>query len=115
VNILNPKPDIRIALEKLIREMHVDAIIFLTNMLATNGLYCMNEMNVKIPDDVAVIGFNRSDAFNLFYSPITFIKQPIEQIAKEAIDMLINRIKNDQFKSKLFLEPELVIQKSSIK
>lgn len=113
VDILNSKPGIRKALEELINKEHVDAVIFLTNMLATNGLYCLNEMNVKIPEDVAVVGFNGNDAFNLFYSPITYIKQPIEQIAKESIDILIKRIKKSNYKSKLFLEPELVIQKSS--
>lgn len=115
VNILNPKPDIREALEELINRENVDAVIFLTNMLATNGLYCLNEMNVKIPDDIAVVGFNGNDAFNLFYSPVTYVKQPIEQIAKEAIDTLINRIKNNNHISKTFLEPELVIQKSSLR
>lgn len=113
VNILHPKPDIREALGELMHEDRVDAVIFLTNMLATNGLYCLNEMNVKIPEDIAVIGFNGSDAFNLFYSPVTYVKQPIEQIAKEAIDILIKRIKTPEYTSKLFLEPELVIQKSS--
>ena len=115
VNILNPKEGIKEALNELIRKKHADAVIFLTNMLATNGLYCLNEMNVKIPEDIAAIGFNGNDAFNLFYSPITYIKQPIEQIAKESIDILIKRIKKTNYKSKLFLEPELVIQKSSQK
>ncbi len=113
VDILNSRPGIKKALEKLIHREHVDAIMFLTNMLAINGLYCLSEMNVKIPEDVAVVGFNGNDAFNLFYSPITYVRQPIEQIAKGSIDILIKRIKNSNYKSKLFLEPELVIQQSS--
>ncbi|MDD4589993.1 MAG: LacI family DNA-binding transcriptional regulator [Parabacteroides sp.] len=113
VDILDPKPGIRESLEELINKKHADAVIFLTNMLTINGLYCLNEMNVKIPEDIAVIGFNRNDAFNLFHSPITYIRQPIEQIAKGAIDTLIKQIKKNNYKSKVFLEPELVIQKSS--
>lgn len=115
VNILDPKPEIKEALYELIHKEHVEAIIFLTNMLATNGLYCLNEMNVKIPKDVAIVGFNGNDAFNLFYSPVTYVKQPIEQIAKESIDILIKRIKKSNYKSKVFLEPELVIQQSSVR
>jgi len=113
VNILNSKPDIRKALEELIHKERIDALIFLTNMLATNGLYCLNEMDVRIPRDVAVVGFNGSDAFNLFYSPVTYIKQPIEHIANEAIDILIKQINKTNYTSKLFLEPELIIQQSS--
>lgn len=115
VDILNPRPGIREALEELVHKQHVDAVMFLTNMLATNGLYCLNEMNVEIPEEIAVVGFNGNDAFNLFYSPITYVRQPIEQIAKGSIDILIKRIKKSNYKSKLFLEPELVIQKSSLR
>jgi LacI family transcriptional regulator len=115
VDIVSPKQGIKTALEHLIRKERIDAVIFLTNALTVNGLYCLNEMNVKIPDDVAVFGFNRNDAFNLFYSPVTHIRQPIEQIAKEAIDTLISRIQNNNHISKVFLEPELIVQKSSLK
>lgn len=113
VNILDPKPDIREALQELIYKEKVEAVLFLTNMLATNGLYCLNEMEITIPKDLAIIGFNGNDAFNLFYSPVTYVRQPIEQIAKGAIDILIKSIKKNNYKSKLFLEPELVIQQSS--
>ncbi len=115
VDISNPNPGIKKALHKMVNEKHADAVIFLTNMLAINGLYCLNEMNVKIPDDLAVIGFNRNVAFDLYYSRITHIRQPIEQIAEHAINSLINRIKSKNYIHKSFLEPELIIQNSSLK
>ncbi len=115
VNILNPKEEIKEALNNLINNKQADGVIFLTNMLATNGLYCLNEMGMKIPEDLAIVGFNGNDAFNLFYSPVTYVKQPLEQIAKASIDILMERIKNNDYKSKVFLEPELIIQQSSLK
>lgn len=115
VDILNPKPGVQKALTDMVNNKHTDAVIFLTNMLAINGLYCLNEMNIKVPDDIAVIGFSRNVAFDLYYSPITFIKQPIEQIAENAINTLVSRIKNENYIHKCFLEPELIVQKSSLK
>lgn len=115
VNIINPKPDIKIALGHLINEKNIDAIMFLTNALTINGLYCLNEMGVKIPNDVAVIGFNRNDAFNLFHSPITYIKQPLEKIAKASMDLLVKKIEMNDYNIKVFSEPELVVQKSSVR
>lgn len=115
VDIANSRPGIQAALQKMVQEKHADAVIFLTNMLAINGLYCLNEMNVKIPDELGVIGFNRNVAFDLYCSKITYIKQPIEKIAEHAINTLVNRIKNSNYIHKSFLEPELVIQKSSLK
>jgi LacI family transcriptional regulator len=84
-------------------------------MLAVNGLYCLSEMNVKIPGDLAVVGFNRNVAFDLYSSKITYIKQPIENIAEHVINTLVSRIKNKNHISKSFLEPELIIQGSSLK
>jgi LacI family transcriptional regulator len=117
INISNPRLEMYKTLDFLINTKKADAVIFLTNLLTLNGLYCFNEMKVKIPDDIAVVGFNRNDVFNLFYSPITYIKQPIEEIAREAVDILVDKIKRGEKikKSMVVLEPELVIQKSSIK
>ena len=117
VDIINPKQDINKALDILINKKNTEAIIFTTNMLTIHGLYCLNAMNVKIPDDVAVVGFDENDVFNLFYSPVTYIKQPVDQIAEEAVNILVNKIKNgeNERKSMVILEPELVIKKSSLK
>lgn len=115
VDLSDPKPGINSSLKKMIDEKSTEAVIFLTNMLAINGLFCMNEMNIRIPEDLAVVGFNRNVAFDLHYSRITYIKQPIEQIAEFAINTLVGRIKNKNYLHKSFLEPELIIQNSSIK
>ncbi|MDD3077766.1 MAG: LacI family DNA-binding transcriptional regulator [Paludibacter sp.] len=117
VNILNPQAEVHSALDTLIKKKNADAVIFLTNMLTVAGLYSLNEMNIKIPNDIAVVGFNRNDLFNLFYSPITFIKQPLEIIATQAVNTLIEKIKNSELeiKSMVFSEPQLIIGASSKK
>jgi len=117
VNMINPKQEIGKALDYLINKKKTEAIIFTTNMLSIHGLYCLNDMNVKIPDEIAVVGFDGNDLFDLFYSPITYIKQPVEQIAEEAVNILIDKIKNSEKakKSMVILEPELVIKSSSLK
>ena len=117
VNILNPKIEIFRALDYFINKKKTDAVIFMTNMLSISGLYCLNELNVKIPDDLGVVGFNGNDVFDLFYSPITYVKQPVEQIAREAVNILVDKIMSNEYskKSMVILDPELVIQKSSIK
>lgn len=86
-------------------------------MLAVNGLYCLNEMNVKIPEDIAILAFNSNDVFNLFYSPVTYINQPLERIATEAVNILIEKLKRGvhEVKAMVHSEPELIIGKSSLK
>lgn len=117
INISNPKLEMFDALDFLIQHKNTDAVICLTNLLSINAIYCLKEMNIKIPKDIAFVGFNRSDVFNLMNSPITYIKQPIEQIANEAIKILMEQITNGEtvIKSNSIAEPELIIQNSTPK
>ncbi|MGC3978073.1 MAG: LacI family DNA-binding transcriptional regulator [Paludibacteraceae bacterium] len=116
VNIQNTQPEIYSALDTLINKKNIEAVIFLTNMLTVTGLYCLKELNVRIPDDLAVVGFNRNDVFNLFYSPITFIKQPLEMIGTQAVNILIDKIKSSELDIRTMVssEPQLIIGGSSM-
>jgi len=117
VSIVNAKIEVVKAITQLRDKVNPEAIIFSTNMISIQGLYCLNDMNIKIPEDIAVVGFDENDVFNLFYSPITCIKQPIEQIAIEAVNILVDKMKIGEYakKSMIILEPELVVNKSSSK
>jgi len=117
VNLLNTKVEMSSVLDVLVNKKKVEAVIFLTNMLAVTGLYCLKDMNVKIPEDLAVVGFNRNDVFNLFSSPITYIRQPLELIGTQAVNILIDKINNSELeiKSMSFSEPQLIIGTSSLK
>ena len=117
VDINNSTLEIEKALDYLINKNNTEAIIFITNALLVAGLRCLKKMNKIIPEDVAIVGFYGSELFDLFYSPITYIKQPLEIITEKAVKMLINKINmGENFKfSKSFIEPELIIQHSSIR
>jgi len=117
VNLRNTKVEMSNVLDVFVNKKKVEAVIFLTNMLAVTGLYCLKEMNVKIPDDLAVVGFNRNDVFNLFSPTITYIRQPLELIATQAVNILIDKINHSELeiKSMSFSEPQLIIGASSLK
>jgi LacI family transcriptional regulator len=117
VNLINTKVEMTNALDVLINKKKIEAIIFLTNMLAVSGLYCLKEMNLKTPDDIAVVGFNRNDVFNLFSSTITHIKQPLELIATQAVNILVDKINCSELeiKTMVFSDPQLIIGTSTTK
>lgn len=117
VDLSNSKLEIKNALDTLIKKKEIEAVIFLTNMLAITGLYCLKELNVKIPDDLAVVAFNRNDVFNLFYSSVTHIRQPLEIIATQAVNILVDKIENGELEVKTvaYSDPELILGESSKK
>ena len=73
----------------------MEAIIFATNSLTIAGMYYFMDNNVNIPDDIAVIGFDGSAAFDFFYSPITYIEQPINKMGKKSVKQLLLHIEDE--------------------
>jgi LacI family transcriptional regulator len=116
VSSLNTKTDIeRTFLDLLFSEKKIDALIFATNLLSIEGLYCIQKNNIKIPEDIGLIGYDGGDCFNLFYSPVTYIEQPIEELAAKAINRLMDCFINGETSSKTLhtiLKSKLIIRNS---
>jgi len=117
ISIVNPKLEVGKALDYLVRKEKIEGVVFSTNMLCVYGLHCFNEMNVKIPDEVAIVGFDGNDVFDLFYSPVSYINQPIDQISEEAVNLIVDIIDTGLpvDRTMLITEPDLVVRKSSLK
>jgi LacI family transcriptional regulator len=115
----DPKKPVCDVVTKLVLNKTCEAIIFTTNTLSIEGLHCLNSLKVKIPDDIAVIGFDGNDVFDLYYPPITYIEQPVEKLAVNAFDILLSEIMNTntetQNKTCLIMEPKLITRKSSMR
>ena len=99
--------------ELLYPKAKADAIFFATNTLAVESLKVINQTKIKVPDDLAIISFDESDAFDFFYSPLSFVSQSLTDIGKEAVKLVINRIKkNEDPYSTVIVKEQLVIRKS---
>jgi LacI family transcriptional regulator len=92
----------------------VDALLFATNALTISGLYCLKEFNIKVPEDIAIIGFDGNAAFDFFYTPLTYIEQPVDQMGKEAVRLLIGQINGSKQNEHVKLNHSLIRRKSSL-
>ena len=116
VDYTNIKVEMEKNLHELLSETNypLDAIFFASNTLAVNGLKYLNNSKYRIPDDLAIVCFDEGDAFDFFHCPITFVRQPLVQVSKEAVRILINQMKNKtESKQQITISSELVIRKSS--
>ncbi|GAB4046418.1 LacI family DNA-binding transcriptional regulator [Spirosoma litoris] len=100
--------------EMLAYEQPIDAIVFATYSLAINGLKYLNELNINVPSDLAIVSFGQAEAFDLYYCPITYVKQPIGLLGKTAVELLMKKLKYPQAEpSHILMEAELIIRASS--
>ncbi len=70
----------------------LDAVIFSTNYLGIRGLKAIRSEGLSIPGDLGVIVFDQHDLFDLHTPSITSVVQPIEDLAEQAISILLKRL-----------------------
>lgn len=110
--------DIREGVRNAIDEMlngdnPVKAIFFATNTLAVYGLKYIDELDYKVPNDLAIVSFDQGEAFDFYYCPITYVKQPIDEMAEKALRLLVEQMEAPSADpQQICLEAELVVRKS---
>ena len=72
----------------------IDAVFFLTNYLGVLGIEAIKNMQIRIPEQLAVLCFDDNDIFRLYTPTISVIRQPIEAIGQQAMCTLIERLKH---------------------
>jgi len=97
----------------LLPEPGVDAVFFSTNSLAMQGLKQIKELDITVPDKVAIISFDETDAFDFFYSPITYVKQDLTGLGKESVNLLFRQMKGEATKEKsVEVKAKLIVKES---
>lgn len=90
-----------------------DALFFATHSLAIEGLKQVRRLHLKVPQDLAVLSFDEDDAFDLFDPPVSFIRQPLQEIGAEAVRLLTQTIRRPSARPKVIeLATELVLRDS---
>jgi len=106
----NFKNDIHKSIMELINDK-VQAIFFATNTIAIESLKCLFILGIKISEDLDIVAFDESEAYNFFKHPIPFIKQPIKEMGIEAVRILVNQIEQKVKKvrkiNKIYLDTNL--------
>ena len=102
-------------IEKFLKENPIiDAILFTSNNLGILGLESLRNLNKKVAVDIAVICFDDNDLFRLASPGISVVSQPIKQIGKNAVKILLDQIENkDKNQKHIVLSPNLIIRDST--
>ncbi len=79
-------------IHQLFKHENVDAVLFATNYLAISGLRVLRQMDKKLDENFAVIGYDDHEAFELHTPPISTIQQPLEEIAEAIIKLILTRL-----------------------
>ncbi|WP_430591379.1 LacI family DNA-binding transcriptional regulator [Humidisolicoccus flavus] len=104
------------AAERLLDSGHPlpDAIICSDDLIALGLSGRLSQLGVRVPDDVLVTGFDDIEYASLNTPALTTLRQPLTQIAAEAVRLLQENIRNrDRAHTQLALRGQLIVRTST--
>ena len=76
----------------LTKKQKIDAIFFANDTASIGGIKAIKELNLRIPEDVAIINCNGFEWTEITTPPITVVSQPSRELGKIAAELIMNRL-----------------------
>lgn len=87
----------------------LDAVFVASDMMAAGALTALHQAGRRVPDDVAVGGFDDSRVAASTNPPLTTVRQPLDRVAAEMVRLLTDLLDGREASS-LVLPTELVVR-----
>jgi len=105
------------ALELLKRPDRPSAIFVANNHMMIGVMRAIAQLGLSCPKDVSIVGIDDFPWANAFTPRLTLVRQPVEEIGKAAVQLLLDRRKDDADRPPIHrvLKPTLVVRDSCAK
>ena len=92
----------------------IDGVFIASDLMAMGALRALRELGRRVPDDVAIIGFDDAPLARYADPPLTTIRQPVERLGQEMVRLLLHRQSDpDGELQTIILPTELVVRSST--
>ncbi|MCI0511758.1 LacI family transcriptional regulator [candidate division KSB1 bacterium] len=97
------------------RENYPTAIVCFNDQQALAVLMALKELNIRVPDDISIIGNDDIYYARLYPVPLTTIRAPQAEIGKKAVEILIRNVESPTLlpPEHVVLETEFIIREST--
>jgi DNA-binding LacI/PurR family transcriptional regulator len=96
------------------RRPTLDAVFAASDLMAAGALLALREAERRVPEDVAVVGYEDSMIAATTMPPLTSVRQPSEEMGREMARLLVGMIGSQrQVARRVLLATELVARGSS--
>ncbi|WP_326767623.1 LacI family transcriptional regulator [Streptomyces sp. NBC_01591] len=68
------------------------AMLFANDQMAVGGLHALERRGIRVPEDIAVTGFDGIPLSRLVRPPLTTVRQPMRRLGEEAVELLVQRL-----------------------
>jgi len=103
----------RLAVKTLLQQSpEITAIFVLSDHMIIGVVQELRDQSIRIPDDIALIGFGDFEAAAIIDPPLTNVSLQPDTIGRIAFDILANKIVNPEYHKHVSLPTSLIIRKS---
>jgi LacI family transcriptional regulator len=100
--------------EILARAEAPDAVFAANDLVALGVLQGVGLLGgLRVPEDLAIVGYDDIEFAASAGVPITSLRQPRERLGAIAVDLLLAELDGEPERSRIVLQPELVVRESS--
>ena len=92
----------------------VDGIFASSDLIAAQVIQVCNEIKIRIPEDIKLVGFDDVDISQLTTPRITTVHQPIKEMARLSIELIDAKYNNIEVNEKNILSIKLIIRESTV-
>lgn len=105
----------RTAMEQLLRRApNLDAVFVASDLMALGAVTALRAAGRRIPDEVAVVGFDDSPLAESVDPPLSSVRQPAEEMGREMTRLLLETIRRPGgAPRRVILDTRLVVRASS--
>lgn len=103
----------RMAMQRLLPQRPT-ALFAASDMMAVGAIKVIRDAGLRIPDDIAVVGFDDIPLASMVDPPLTTVRQPIEQAGSMAVELLMSLLENPRGGTihRVVLPTELIVRAS---
>ncbi|MDX0625038.1 LacI family DNA-binding transcriptional regulator [Sinorhizobium medicae] len=113
VDPMTPDSGYRLAKAMLSKPNPPKILITCNDNMALGAYRAINEMGLRIPDDVAVASFNDIPVAQFLGPPLSTVKIPAELIGETAVDLLVERLSGREVAKKVVFGTEIIWRAST--
>lgn len=89
------------------------AILASNDDMATGVLQIAHELQITVPDQLTVVGFDDTSIASMVWPQLTTIRQPIYEMSRLATDMLLHQLETGQTSPSSQIDYQLILRQSS--
>lgn len=91
----------------------VTSIVCVNDLVALGVIRGLRKHGLRVPEDVAVVGYDDVEFAAMLSTPLTSVRQPRYDLGKAAANLLLAEGSDDHRHEQLLFRPELVVRESS--